>query len=176
MESADEPDYVLLLERLQELSPDIYFEFMTSPEGNEFVITADGEQSLFPLVEEIIAAAPKLDNWSFFALKPQFGFPELSEWEGVRMRIANVRCILLECMDTDELGLRLIVPHIDPATEDSLHNALLRAIDHGLGERRFAESFDFTELVNPAAAGGESFPLARLDAELSRHQSGEAAE
>lgn len=176
MESPDDPDYVQVLERLQELSPDIYFEFMTSEEGNEFVITADGECSLFPLVEEIVASAPKLENWNFFALKPQFGFPEVTEWEGVKIRIANVRCILLECVDTDELGLRLIVRHIDPAKEESLHNALLRAIDHGLGERRFAECIDFTELVNTADAGGESFPLAKLDAELARHQSGESTE
>ncbi|MGB0579572.1 MAG: hypothetical protein ACPGVU_07720 [Limisphaerales bacterium] len=172
MESADDPNYAIVLKHLQKVSPDIYFEFMTSPEGNELIITADGERSLFPLVEEIIAAAPDLSDWTFLALKPQFDFPETTEWEGVQIRIADVRCILLECVDTDELGLQLIVPHLNPAKEDALLNALLRAIDHGLGERRFAESIDFTELVDTPAAEAETFPLAELDAELTRHQSG----
>jgi hypothetical protein len=162
LDSADDPTYLLLLEHLEALSPDLYFEFLSSSGANEFIITADGERSLFPLVEEIVAAAPASPDWTFFALKPEFGFPESTEWEGANIQISEVRCQLVDCPDTKELGLRLAVPRFDRRNEDSLHNALLRAIDHGVGERRFAETIEFTELTDSSAVKGETFPLADL--------------
>lgn len=39
----------------------------------ELVVTADGDIKTFVWVEELIAAAPKLANWKFTALKPATG-------------------------------------------------------------------------------------------------------
>src|SRR5262245_50317274 len=78
MTSADDPVYGAVLAELQKIHPGLWLEIG----GSDFIVTAEGRQDLFALVEEVVAAAPSLPDWTFIALKPKLGFPERTRWEG----------------------------------------------------------------------------------------------
>src|SRR5262249_44452383 len=86
--SADHPVYDLILDRLQQVHPELYFEFSSEPRNCVIIITAEGDSSLFPLVESIVASAPKIAGWSVVPLKPKLGFPVAATWEGFTVAIA----------------------------------------------------------------------------------------
>ena len=87
--SADHPVYDRILDQLQQINPKLYFEFSSNTGELELIITADGNRSLFELVESIVAAAPKIPGWSVHALKPKLGFPITTRWEGITITIAD---------------------------------------------------------------------------------------
>ena len=164
--SADTPEYDGMLEALQEIDPGLYFEFSTQGSEREFIVTAEGQRELFPLVDRIVEAAPDIDGWRFLALKPKLGFPVTTRWETFTLTLAGVAFDPLENSKGD-LGLRLYVPDLRPEDAKDAHNALLRAIDHGLGERLFAEKVGHTE-VAPMPSNPEKFiPLADLEAYIA---------
>lgn len=160
--SADTPVYDELLDTLQEIHEGLFIEFSTSPGECELIITAEGEKSLFPLVEQIVAAAPAVKGWKIFALKPKLGFPELIQWEGYQLSIEEVVFDPME-NETGELGLFLLVPNLADEDAQNAHDALLRAIDHGLGEREFAEAVAFTEIAALEESADEFISLTDLE-------------
>src|SRR5262245_15500786 len=74
--TADDPVYDEVLEQLQRIDSGLFFEFSAGSGDCELIITAEGDQSLFALVEAVVAAAPAIAGWRYFALKPKLGFPE----------------------------------------------------------------------------------------------------
>lgn len=160
--SADTPVYDELLDELHEIDDGLFLEFATSPGECELIITAEGNKSLFPLAEEIVAAAPAVKNWRIFALKPKLGFPEFVQWEGYQCAVEDV---VFDPLDgqSGELGLRLLVPGLVDEDADSAHSALLRAIDHGLGEREFAQAVAYTEVAALEEAPDEYISLMDLE-------------
>ena len=140
-ESADEAVYDELLDKLQEIEPGLFIEFSGSEAGCELIITADGDRELFPVARAAVAQAPRVDGWTILALRPRLGMPSTAVWEGVEVDLDEVVFEPLGTADSS-LGLRLWVPGLDPADAAAAHNALLRALDHTLGEARFAEGVD----------------------------------
>ena len=163
--SADHPVYDSILERLQRIHPELYFEFSSGDESSELVLTAEGDQSLFALVDSIVAQAPEVPGWTIVSLKPKLGFPVSTRWEGTSVTIADVVFDPLEREGSDDLGLRMYVPGLADDSVDDAHNALLRALDHALGEREFAESVQFTEVARlPDGVSANDFiPLVDLE-------------
>jgi hypothetical protein len=163
--SADHPVYDQILDRLQQISPGLYFEFSSNTGVSELIITADGNRSLFDLVESIVAAAPKIPGWSVLALKPRLGFPVTARWETVTIAIADIVFEPLEQARSDDLGIRIFVPRITTESARDAHNALLRALDHALGERAFSESVQYIEVVplSKDVLATDHIPLAQLE-------------
>lgn len=154
--------YDELLAQLQKIDPGLYLEFSIDP--NELIVTADGDRNLFPMAHAVVAGAPVLDGWKIRALKPRLGFPETVRWEGVLLRVDDLVFEPLE-LGGSELGLRIFVPGLDDADVEDAHNAVLRAIDHGLGELKFAEAIQSTQ-VQPlpvAVSAADYIPLRDLE-------------
>jgi hypothetical protein len=59
--------------QLTEVHPDIVFDipFETVEGRREFIISADGDASLFPVIEELCSEAPDYDRWIIHALRPR---------------------------------------------------------------------------------------------------------
>lgn len=171
IESADDPAYDACLEALQAIDEGLYLEISIDESPRELIVTAEGEKELFPRADAVVAAAPNLPGWTVLALKPKLGFPESAIWEDYEILLSDVRFEpLLE--DDDELGIRFLVPGASDAELDDAHNALLRACDHGLGERAFAESIEFTEVAAlPSGAAADAYrPLVALEAYLEERR------
>lgn len=145
-EDANDPAYDRLLEGLQQIDAGLYFEFSAEPGDCDLVITAEGERTLFPLVRQIVAAAPGIPGWTVRALKPKLGFPEAGQWGQVRVKTEDVFFEPLE-NGAGELGLRLLVAGITDDQVEDAHNAVLRMLDHGLGEEALADTILGTELA-----------------------------
>jgi len=139
--------YDTILEHLQQIHPEIYFEFFSEPEISKLIITAEGSRSLFPLVDSIVARAPNIPGWSIFSLKPKFGFSATAMWQDITVVIADIYFIPLERDGSDDFGLCLFVPGLIPGQTEVAHNALLRVLNYALGEREFAESVQYTEVL-----------------------------
>jgi hypothetical protein len=165
-ESADNPLYDELLAELQRAAPGLFLDFSTGAEGCELIVTADGDRELFPAARAAVSDAPTIAGWKIRALKPQSGFPETVTWDGVSLPLTQVVFDPLERPDSPDLGIRILVPDLQPAVHEAAHNAILRALDHGLGEEAFAEAVRFTELRSlPAGASLDDFiPLVELPA------------
>ena len=145
-ESADDAVYDELLDKLHEIEPGLFIEFSAGRPECELIITADGDRKLFPAARAAVAQAPRLDGWTIQALKPRLGMPATAAWEGVTVKIDEVVFEPLQADDADQ-GLRIYVPALDQADVVAAHNALLRALDHALGEERFALGVQFTEVL-----------------------------
>lgn len=171
IESADDPVYDQLLVSLQKLDPDLYFMFCAEPDGNEFIVTAEGEQRLFALADRIVDQAPDISDWQLIALKPSMGFPVTTRWEQTIVTIGEVLVVPV-FRETGEMGLQLYVADLTESNQNDIHNALLRALDVGLGERRFAESVTAT-WVNPISEAPEhAFNLPELVAYIDQREAG----
>jgi len=145
--SADDTVYNELLDKLHEIEPGLYIEFSASRRECELIITADGDRELFPAARTAVAQAPQIDGWTIHALKPRLGMPATVAWEGAtRVKLGEVVFEPLQAEDCSP-GLRIYVPGLEQIDVESAHNALLRALDHTLGEERFAMGILFTEVV-----------------------------
>ena len=162
LNTADDPLYIELLEKLKEINSALFFEFSTQPENCELIITAEGDRDLFACVEDIVSAAPKVNGWTIFALKPKLGFPKTTTWEGYEISIADVVFEPLK-NKTNDLGLRLFISGLNELDVEHAHQGLLRAIDHGLGEREFAESIQYIEVVALNESSSKYIPLTELE-------------
>jgi hypothetical protein len=154
--------YDKLLQKVQAVDPGIYLEMSVGTTPRQLIVTAAGNKDLFPVAERIVQAAPPIPGWTVIALKPRIGFPEKATWEGIQVRIADVRCKPVERPD-GVLDLKLYVPDLHPENKNAVHNALLGALDHGLGERTFAEQIEGTS-VAPKPGMLESMGLMKLSA------------
>ena len=138
--SADHPDYIALLGELQDIHPGLFLEFCLDPGECELVVTADGNRDLFSLVRAIVARAPAVSGWTIRALKPKLGFPNTVTWDDLTIATDGIVFDALEREGSEELGLRIFVPGLKEVDVDKAHNAVLCALDHGLGEEKLAES------------------------------------
>lgn len=59
---ADSPILDTLLAQLHEIHPEFFFEIGTNFTPHEFIITAEGKNHLFPLVDELVASAPRIPS------------------------------------------------------------------------------------------------------------------
>jgi len=71
-----------LLQGLQGIDSNLFFEICTDSNPHELVVRAEGRRELFPLVDAVVAAAPRLEGWVFTALKPAMGFGFQTSYEG----------------------------------------------------------------------------------------------
>jgi hypothetical protein len=163
--STESPVYDGLLEELQRIHPDLYLEFCVEPGACELIVTADGDKALFGLAREVVAAAPQIVGWRIRALRPRLGFPSVVTWNETVLELAEVVFEPLERKDSNALGLRIMVPGLHDVDAEDAHNAILRAMDHGLGEEHFAESVQHTELCSlPAGVPPDRFiPITSLE-------------
>ncbi len=67
-----------------------------------------------------------------------------------------------------EVGLRLYLPELSPANTEDAHNAVLRALDLGLGERRFAQTIAATWVHPITDAPERAFSLPEIDDYITR--------
>ena len=163
IQSAEDPVYDEVLAKLHEVNDGLFLEFSTKDGESKLIITAEGEKSLFGLVDDIVAAAPKVQGWSYFALKPKIGLSRSITWEGHVIDCAEVVFEPLEDEKSGDFGIRLLVPDLPKDKQESAHNGLLRVLDHALGERRFAEEIKFTEVEALDADADDYIPLSALD-------------
>jgi hypothetical protein len=177
--SADSPVYDALLDQLQKIGAGLYLEFSANTAQRELIVSADGDRSLFPVARAVVAAAPDVGGWTIRALKPKLGFPMVTTWGKVELKIEELVFEPLEAEGTDDLGLLILIPGLADEDLDDAHNAVLRALDHGLGEEHLAEAVRHTEVapLPPDEKADDYIALVELESFIewrARRRSGKA--
>jgi hypothetical protein len=159
-----------LLEQLHAIDDGLFFELSEPHEGvNELVITAEGDRELFSLVDRVVAAAPQLGAWQVIALRPPLGFDFEINYEGIKLDPEKLWFMPLAAGSGGEhFGLRIMVPNLREAEEQTATNAVWVLLDTGLGERQCAEVIEHVEVARlPSMADTSDYvPLKELPAYL----------
>ena len=155
----------LLLERLHDFDPELYFE-VTQPlkdGSNELIISAEGVRAKFPRVEELVAAAPNIPDWRIIAFKPPLGFEFVHEYGELKIDPRRLWFLPLTAKsDPSILGLRIGLPDFDETAKEKIENSVWIILDTGLGEENCAQSIRHLEVVQlpdePEGAGFIELP------------------
>lgn len=62
-----------LLQELQRIDSKSYFEICTGEDPHELIVTVEGRQEQFPLVEAVVASAPRLEGVGFHPAEARDG-------------------------------------------------------------------------------------------------------
>lgn len=164
MSDADHPFWDTVLAQLQLVHRGLRFEMSDPVRGRrEFVITAEGNSKLFPLVDAMVAAAPSMETWTVVALKPAMGFHFTHRYEGVLYDPRTMWFLPLATQgNPDALGLRIGIPSLRELDQDAAEFAVTIILETGLGERERAADIQHVEVVrlptDPAKGGYIELP------------------
>jgi hypothetical protein len=152
------PDKELLLdeilEHLHEFSTQLWFEVGGGPQGPlELIISAEGKTSAFPLVRELVTAAPNIPGWKVFAFKQPQGFAFVTNYNDVTVAPSATWFMpLLKAGDSSSMGLRAAYSHYDARKHQAFLTATYIMLEAGLGELSAAEHINHVEVcIAPSA-------------------------
>jgi len=149
----DEPFWDIAAEHLKKVDEKFWFELSRDRHpAREFIVTAEGHASSFPLAEELVRLAPITEGWAFIALKPAQGFRFTTDYEGTRFDPRQMWFLPLENESRPgDLGLKIAIPGLDAMDKSLAHTAVLVVLDTGLGERSAALDLQYTEVTDVPA-------------------------
>ena len=142
-----------ILKNLQLIDERLYFEISEPFDGiNDFVITAEGKRELFPLVDCIIAMAPKLNRWTFTALKPASGFEFSTQYGETTLKPSELWFLPLSSREdgsqSAKIGLRIGIPKLEEKDAKEALCAAFVLLDTAIGEREMANAVGHVEVVS----------------------------
>ncbi len=135
---------------------------MNGAEIAELVITADGDVKNIAACEDLVAAAPPVENWLFTALK--------QESEGFKIKMGPFEYsetnILFSASETwdfpDQINLVLTHSDLNEDNEQNIKHGIFIYLDNYLGELSFAADIDDISIVPPGQMQGSTRPLSEL--------------
>jgi hypothetical protein len=160
--SPDNPSLITEVgDRLRTIDQGLVFE-CTMNEGRavEFVVSADGNVELFPIVMKTVNAAPPIDGWSIQGFR-QPGKPDVSiEMGGVTLRAEDLS--FLAERDGARVGLTIFVPELTPENHDHLARMTFILLDNSLGEFLVETGVGFIQLAPGETAPEEAQPFVEV--------------
>jgi hypothetical protein len=151
---------------LENISEGVFFlAGMYDEHTAELILTAEGDLRNFALIEELVAAAPALDDWKFTALKPAIDIENTTgiEMQGKRFGGDNISFYPEEDPDCPE-EINIVIVHAD-LNEENRRLICVGCnifLDNYLGERYFATAIDNLRIVSKAEATQEPLPINKL--------------
>jgi len=131
-ESNQDALFPILKAKLEKIHPDLTFEFSPIFEDGtrEFVISADGIKSIFPIVIDLVKQAPILKNWKIIAFRqPHLGVTQIN-YQGLVINFDDI--FFRYAKDTGKIGLELNIRGFYESPEWSAAAFIL--LDNILGE------------------------------------------
>ncbi len=148
-EKDQEKTFDRLTAEMKKINPSLTFEFSPVKDGKrEFVISADGIKDAFPAVEQLYAAAPKLDHWTWIRFRPRRS-PMDIEYAGVKVKADDVFCTVEP--DGGKAGLTLYIRGYQSGNKKTYQGIAFLMLDQALGEYDvetkvgFIQSKDYSE-------------------------------
>jgi len=151
-ESPENKDFLieLFLEKLQEFSDGLYFKIGGYPgEMQDLIITAEGNLDYFEKVQELVDAAPKMDQWNIIAFKPALEGDYIVEYEGLEIDSSELWFLPMQHHENHKLfGLIVAIPDFEPDDRDRYLGAVYQMLDTLIGERATTEDVHYLDLTN----------------------------
>lgn len=131
-------------ERLTSIHPDLVFDipFEMVQGKREFIVSADGDASLFGLVEQIVGSAPTFENWIIHNLRPRTNQQDQAiDLDGLYLEYEDIFYTIEE--DELPLSLTIYIRNYDPEDNRYVHGYFL-LLDTLLGEH---DAVTYTETI-----------------------------
>lgn len=129
----------------------------------ELIITADGVIKNIVFVEELVAAAPKIDRWRFTALKPPSDFNNTIEMDGYQFNAQKMQFYSNDYKEfPDEIDITIVHEDFNNDNKDAITNGVYIFLDNSLGELKSAVTIDNLKVIATANAEKELIPLQKL--------------
>ncbi len=154
----------LMAAQLRKINEGFYFlAGMTDDETVELIITAEGEIKNIVFAEEIIAAAPKLHNWKFTALKPEMNMDSGIRMEDHEFTTENIHFYANEIEGyPDEIDITFVYDHLNSENKNSTVTGVCIFLDNFLGELNFATQIDTFNVIGKNEATKDLIPVIKL--------------
>jgi hypothetical protein len=159
-----------LSKKLDVLRSEIYYlTGMMEDNKAELIFSAEGRVPLFVFVEELVAAAPSLENWKFTALKPASEKDTFEiKREGKVFNSSNISFYANEIEACpDEIDLTLIYHDWDEKDVENSGVGVALFLENWLGEVEMATNIDYYKVVGPDSVEKELIPISKLRSYLS---------
>lgn len=151
--------------KLDELRSGYYYlAGMLNDDTAELIITADGKVKNLIFVEELINAAPSLNNWKFTAHKPALDIKDAN----IRMADHDFNQSKLHFIPNnssnypDEIDLTIVHDDFTIENESTITNGMYIFLDNYLGELYFATSIDNLAITGRHQITDELVPISKL--------------
>ena len=128
----------------------------------ELILTADGVIKNIVFVEELVAAAPKMNRWKFTALKqPSSNVGIMASGFEFSDSILQFYPIKHHSMP-DEIDITITHPNYNEENQHTIANGVLLALDNYLGELNAVTTIDQLNIIHPNDATEDLIPLSKL--------------
>jgi hypothetical protein len=156
-----------LIQQMQPFNP--WLKALAGPYNNEsyeLIITADGDIAMFCKVEELVNAAPVVENWVFTAHKPALGFENISiDLYGLDFSAVTTSFYpIIQDDYPDEVSIVLTHTEYNKELDDHFQAGGMIYLENGLGEVNTATKIDNYE-TGPLPAEGDNIeiiPISKL--------------
>jgi hypothetical protein len=137
---------------------------MLDDDTAELVLTADGVYKNIVFVEELVASAPKIDNWKFTALKPALDLSDtLIRMGDLEFSKENLSFYANEDPRyPDEIDITIVHADYQDDLEPSITNGVYIFVDNYLGELNAITKIDNIEVTGKEKAEKELIPIEKL--------------
>ncbi len=141
---------------------------MTAEDKAELILTPDGHIPTIAFIEEMIAKAPALSNWTFTALKPAFDLKD----KGIRMNnytFSEENLSFIADQDPvypDLISIGIIHPELNAENREQIVSGVFLFLDNYLGEYDFITKIDHVEILDPELYQEDRIPIDKLKSYL----------
>lgn len=153
-----------IMEKLQMLDECFYCQIgMKDDNTADLVITVEGDIKSFVFVDELIAAAPKIDGWIFTNLKPADGIGCSINMNGYKFdkeTISFYENVLPEY--PDEIDITLVHKDLTEANKKAITNGTFIFLETILGEYNAATIIDSVDVKGLEADNKTLIPIEKL--------------
>jgi hypothetical protein len=155
--SGDDPILQKLDRELRKVHPNLDFEMgLGDNDELEFIVSANGIKSVFPVVEQLIACAPTIPNWKMIAFRqPKGEVPEIL-YQNFLLKAEDVWFSYKQRLDK-VVDLTIYIRSLSPNNAEQAIGASFILLDSALGEYVVATRIGLIEHKplpeNPAARG-----------------------
>ncbi len=135
-----------LSNELEKVGDGLLFEFspIFDNKYREFAISANGIKEVFPLIIDLVEAAPKFENWEIKAFRQRTPNPEkfTIKYAGLEMSLKDI--YFRYCIEDNELGIELNIRNLDMENSMML-DCVYILLDQLLGEYDTTMFIDWIE-------------------------------
>ena len=169
-EDIEEKFLDIIAPELKSINEDLlYLTGMFDENTAELIITVDGNIKDIVYAEELIEAAPSLENWRFTALKPESDIKNTSiTMEDFEFTKENIFFYSNDDENyPDEIDLTFIHEDLNDDNRNEIANGTFIFIDNYLGELNFLTQIDNFRIAGMSEAEKELIPIEKLKDYLS---------
>ena len=142
---------------------------MSDEETAELIFTADANLSNIVFIEDFVKTAPKIEGWTFEALKPASPIEEIIiEMEGHRFDKDHLHFYPIQNENyPDEIEITVVFDDFDEQDKGKITSGIYLFLENCLGELRFATTIDVLNIeMQKDTTEKELVPIERLQSYL----------